>query len=133
MKRGRFPVAAESARTFDGILFDSKSEMIRYCELVLLQKAKEISELERQPRFPVEIMNQHFCTYTADFRYRDSESGEVVVEDVKTAGTERDKAYRLRKKAAELYHGIEIQAVDKNGTNLKKRRKRLTSKAKSVK
>ena len=129
----KFKRAAESDRTIDGVVFDSKSEMTRYLQLKLLEKAGEIYNLERQPRFPVEILNQHFCTYTADFRYRLSDTDELVVEDVKTTGTEKDAAYRLRKKAAQLYWGIEIQAVDKNGADLKKRRKRLTSKVKSVK
>jgi hypothetical protein len=35
-------------------------------------------------------------------------TGKVIIEEVKSTGTMKDAAYRLRKKAAELYHGIEV-------------------------
>ena len=40
--------------TIDGITFDSKREMKRYCELKLLEKAGEISGLELQPEFDIQ-------------------------------------------------------------------------------
>ena len=129
----RFARTPVENRTVDGIVFDSKVEMTRWASLLLLWRAGRITNLERQPSFPVEINNQHFCTYTADFRYRLASTDEIIVEDVKTSGTEKDAAYRLRKKAAELYHGVQIDAVDKNGALLKKPRKRLTKPKKSVK
>jgi hypothetical protein len=117
----------------DGIVFDSKVEMTRWASLMQLYKAGQITDLKRQPSFSVEINNQHFCTYTADFIYKLASTDEEIIEDVKTTGTEKDAAYRLRKKAAELYHGVQIYAVDKNGTLLKKPRNRLTKPKKSVK
>lgn len=94
--------------TVDGITFDSKREAKRYGELKLLQRAGEIGELQAHPGFPVSINDRHFCLYTADFQYRDLKTGSLVVEDVKSSGTRKDTAYRLRKKAAELYYGIII-------------------------
>lgn len=123
MKRSRFAVAPVAERTMDGIVFASKGELVRYAELKYMQKAELIYGLELQPAFPVEIRNQHYCTYTADFAYWSAETDEKIVEDVKTSGTVKDASYRLRKKAAELYYGIEVRAIDKTGKSLKKGRK----------
>ena len=84
----------------DGIKFDSKREMNRYCELKLLEKAKEISHLELQPKFllidgfrykgkKIQAMN-----YIADFQYIEKDGTEVV-EDVKGFKT---KEYNIKKK-----------------------------------
>jgi len=123
MRRPRFVVSAKEERTMDGIIFDSRSEMDRYADLKLLQRGKVIRELELQPAFPVEINGAHFCTYTADFAYV-NEYGQKIVEDVKSAGTEKDAAFRLRKKAAELFYGIQIFSVDKSGNEMKSRRRK---------
>jgi hypothetical protein len=124
MARSKFQVSDKSQRIVDGILFDSKNEMKRYNNLVLLVKSRQISNLKLQPSFPVEINCHHYCTYTADFSYFDCKTEELVIEDVKVAITEKDPAYRLRKKAAELYHGIKIIAVDFDGNILGGRRKK---------
>ena len=105
----RFPVAPRSERTVDGVVFDSKREAKRYAELKLLQRAGAISALEVQPSFEVRICGHLFCRYTADFGY--VENGKPVVEDTKSTGTRKDAAYRLRKKAAELAHGIKITEI----------------------
>ena len=59
----------------------------------------------------VEIGGKHFCTYTADFVYFDVALGREVIEDSKSTGTAKDAAYRLRKKAAQLHHRINIDEV----------------------
>jgi hypothetical protein len=107
----KYKVAAKEERTLDGIVFDSKSEMKRYAELRIMQAAGEISMLMCQPEFKVEINGQHYCTYTADFEYHDDRLGEWIFEDVKSVATEKDPAFRLRQKAAELFHGITIHNV----------------------
>lgn len=112
MAKNRFVVVAPDRRTLDGILFASKKEMMRYADLKMLQKANEISGLEVQPKFPVAINGLHFCTYTADFRYT-TKDGDVVIEELKSTGTAKDAAYRLRKKAAELFHAIKVSVVIK--------------------
>lgn len=108
--RGRFPVAPREERTIDGKTFASKGEAQRYAELKLMERAKVISRLEIQPSFDVHINGQKLCTYTADFSYLDA-AGDLVIEDKKSSGTAKDPAYRLRKKAAELAHGIRVREV----------------------
>lgn len=83
----------------DGILFDSKKEADRYLELKMLQKAKVISDLERQPRFT--LQEAFVCDgnryqkleYVADFKYQ--ENGETIIEDIKGVKTE---VYKIKKK-----------------------------------
>lgn len=105
----------------DGHLFDSKKESQRYQELKLMRQAKQIEELELQPMFPLHVMELHRSggvpikiatvgIFTADFRYVDLASGEIVVEDVKSEAT-KHTAYRLRKKIAEAVHGITIREL----------------------
>jgi hypothetical protein len=76
------------------ILFASKGEARRYIELKTLEHHKLIKDLELQPKFPLWItepiskIKYYFWTYIADFKYRDIELGEIVVEDVKGMKTE---------------------------------------------
>ena len=110
MAKNRFAVVEPERRTMDGFVFASKKEMLHYADLKMLQKAKEISNLELQPKFPVHINGNLFCTYTADFAY-DTKDGERVIEELKSSGTAKDAAYRLRKKAAEMYYGIKVNVI----------------------
>lgn len=99
------------AVVIDGIRFASKREAKRYGDLALMQRGKLIADLECQPAFTVEIGGMKFCTYTADFRYRDLGTNRTVVEEVKSTGTRKDPAYRLRRKAAELFFGITVTEI----------------------
>ena len=107
----RFKVSPIEERTLGGIVFASKKEMKRYAELRLLERAGEVQDLELQPEFRVSINGEHFCTYTADFSY--IEKGQRVIEELKSTGTAKDAAYRLRKKAAELFYGIKVRVIIK--------------------
>lgn len=107
----RFKVSPVEERTLGSIVFASKKEMKRYAELRLLERAGEVQDLELQPEFRVSINDQHYCTYTADFAY--TEKGERVIEELKSTGTAKDAAYRLRKKAAELFYGIKVRVIIK--------------------
>lgn len=85
----------------DGIEFDSIREADRYCELKLLEKAKEIRNLELQSRFLLQDKfkdkqgNTHRkVEYVADFMYIDK-CGKTIVEDVKGVLTD---VYKLKKK-----------------------------------
>lgn len=85
----------------DGIKFDSKREAERYCELKLLEKAKEIRNLELQPRFLLQdkFVDKYGKThrkieYVADFMYVDK-NNKKIVEDVKGVMTD---VYKLKKK-----------------------------------
>ena len=105
----RFKVSPKAERTLDGITFDSKKEMMRYAELKLLQRAGEIEGLTCQPSYTLEIGGKPFCKYTADFSY--IQRNVFVIEDVKSTGTVKDSAYKLRKKAFELSMGLKVTEV----------------------
>jgi hypothetical protein len=94
--------------TIDGIRFASKAEARRYQELKLLERAGEIHNLETHPKYTLSVNNQVICTYTADFRYE--ESGEVIVEDVKSRPT-MTPVYRLKKKLMKAIYDIDIKEV----------------------
>ncbi|MFH1858568.1 MAG: DUF1064 domain-containing protein, partial [Candidatus Omnitrophota bacterium] len=85
----------------DAIWFASGKEAGRYQELLLLEKAGEISHLKKQVNFPISIDGQLICTFRADFTYRDKE-GNDVVEDTKGYRDPKDLAYRLFKMKAKL-------------------------------
>ena len=110
----------------NGIVFDSKKEAKRYSELSLLEKARAITELQRQVKY-VLIPAQREpdtvgkrggiikgktiekeCSYIADFVYRDAETGELIVEDTKGF---RTKDYIIKRKLMFYVHGIKIQEV----------------------
>lgn len=110
----------------DGMMFDSRREARRYHELLMLQKAGKIKDLQRQVPFLL-IPDQREAdtigkrggvhkgrvierkiTYIADFCYYDSESEEMFVEDAKGF---RTAEYRLKKKMMLYFHGIRIKEV----------------------
>ena len=94
--------------TVNGILFDSKREAHRYYELLLLEKAGEISDLKLQ--VPYELIpkqkGERACIYKADFVYR--QNGETIVEDVKGVRTD---AYKIKRKLMLWRYGIRIREV----------------------
>ena len=99
----------------DGITFASKREAKRYTELKLLERAGEISHLELQPRFPLEVEGEKICVYVADFQYWDHDSertgalpGRCHVEDVKGV---RTPVYKLKKKLVEALYDVVIEEV----------------------
>lgn len=103
-----------------GQVFDSEKEYARYLELKLLEKAGEISQLERQVKYdliPKQMdeegkMIERPTVYVADFQYRDNNTGEFIVEDVK--GYRRGQAYAvfsLKRKLMLWRYGIRIREV----------------------
>ena len=101
------------AVTLNGEKFDSHKEARRYGELVLLERAGQISNLERQVRFEL-IPSQYrdgrcverAAHYIADFVYM--EDGKKVVEDTKGF---RTKDYILKRKLMLMVHNIRIKEV----------------------
>ena len=91
----------------DGVTFHSKKEANRYGQLKLLLQAGEISGLELQPQYPLEVNGQLITKYIGDFRYREK-NGDLVLEDVKGTYT---PIYRLKKKLVKALYGIEIKEV----------------------
>lgn len=98
---------------FDGEKFDSKRELARYHELLLLQRAGRISKLRRQVSFalcpPVVIQGRKrpALKYVADFVYLPAASEVEVVEDVKGRITE---GYRIKRHLMAAL-GIEIKEI----------------------
>ena len=92
--------------TSDGIKHDSIREANRWCELLLLQRAGMIQDLQRQVKFELipKQEGERSVHYIADFVY--TENGIRVVEDVKGMKT---KEYRLKKKMMLYFHGIKIK------------------------
>lgn len=93
----------------DGIRFASKREAHRYGELKLLQRAGEISGLQRQPRFVLSVQGQEICSYIGDFQYSERKGHPYVIEDVKGFETPEFKIkWRL---AQALHPGIDWRLV----------------------
>lgn len=78
--------------------FDSKDEYTRYLELLALEGAGEISDLQTQVKYELVPKTDMFraMTYTVDFQY--IENGKLIVEDVKgyTHRTGKGKAGKWR-------------------------------------
>ena len=100
----------------DGIVFDSNHEARRYAYLKTLERAGEISGLERQVKYilvPAQAgedgkIVERAVIYVADFVYRDVRSGETVVEDAKGMHT---REYIIKRKLMRYVHGIRIREV----------------------
>lgn len=93
----------------DGMTFDSIKEYTRWIQLKAEEEAGNITNLERQVRFPIEIAGIHICDYVSDFLYfRD---GVRIVEDVKSEMTKKLPVYRLKKKLLAALNNIEIQEI----------------------
>jgi hypothetical protein len=101
----------------NGGTFDSKRELQRYQELLLLQKAGQICCLERQPSFelvPGVVLygrKRPPLKYTADFSYFVTARGLEVIEDVKSKAS-RTEAYIIRRHLMRHVHGMEITEVE---------------------
>ena len=98
----------------DMYVFDSAKEAKRYRELKLLERAKEISNLELQPRF---LLQESFkkngktyrkIEYVADFKY--IENGKTIVEDVKGLQTD---VFKIKHKLFERkYPELELRIIE---------------------
>lgn len=110
-------------------VFDSKKEAKRYQELLLLERAGEISNLQRQVKYvlipaqkepsnkvytrgknkgyckPGKVLERE-CSYVADFVY--TEDGKTIVEDSKGF---RTKEYIIKRKLMLYMHGIRIKEI----------------------
>lgn len=100
----------------EGITFDSLKEYRRFCELRLLEKAGQITNLQRQVKFEL-IPTQRdasgkllekACSYVADFVYYDPALFADVVEDTKGF---RTTEYIIKRKLMLYRHGIKIKEV----------------------
>ena len=121
---------AIKTKTTDGLVFDSTHEARRWEQLLLLQRAGKITNLQRQvayellpaqyetyPRFSKDggkrlkdgqRLIERKVEYVADYVYTDAETGETIVEDAKGI---RTKDYILKRKLMYAVHGIRIKEV----------------------
>lgn len=102
---------------FNGIKFDSKKEMNRYKELKILERAGLIKNLKLQPAF---ILIPSFkkngktyrkTSYIADFQYYDTKQEKIIVEDVKSKATAKDKVYRLKIKMFLFRYNLDFKEI----------------------
>lgn len=102
--------------TRDGMTFDSLKEYRRYCELSLLKRAGQITNLQRQVKFVLiptqrdangKLLEKE-CSYVADFVYYDPALFADVVEDTKGF---RTTDYIIKRKLMLRVHGIRIKEV----------------------
>lgn len=99
------------------VKFDSRKEARRYDELRLLERAHQISDLQRQVKFvlipaqrdPKGKLIERQCYYVADFTYKDSR-GNLVVEDTKSEAT-RTPVYIVKRKLMLWVHGIRVREI----------------------
>jgi hypothetical protein len=91
--------------------FDSKKEFARWQQLQNMLAAGAIYELDRQVKYRIEVNGVHVCDFIADFRYKRTVDGREVVEDVKSAITRKNRAYRIKYKLMRAVFGIDIQEI----------------------
>ena len=99
--------------------FDSIAEHDRWLELMVLQRAGAIRDLECHPRYevlpaqrtPQGRQNFKPVVYTPDFRYTDAATGRLVVEEVKSEYTRHEPAYVIRRKLLYYTHGIYVEEI----------------------
>lgn len=93
--------------TVGGIKYDSVLESRRGQELILLEKAGKIQNLQRQVPYDLSVNGVKICKYIADFVY--DMGGIRTVEDAKSEFVEkRDKAFPLKRKLMLACHGINV-------------------------
>jgi hypothetical protein len=97
------------AHGLTGERFDSKAEGSRYLTLKALERAGRIRDLERQPGFTLHGLDgSKLCTYRADFRHVDVETGRTVITEVKGFPT---PLWKLKRKLVESEYGVAIEEV----------------------
>jgi hypothetical protein len=95
--------------TTDG-KFDSKLEYYRWCELLILERAKNIKDLKRQVKFVLIDKSKYGreISYIADFTYYIGDK--LIVEDTKSSAT-ITRVYTLKKRLMAERYGIIIQEI----------------------
>ena len=104
--------------TVNGKVFDSKKEAKRYCELIKLEQAGLIKDLETQKKFLLlDTFRKNGKTYKqisyyADFVYFDFYSKKTIVEDVKASKDFKTQVYKIKRKLFEYkYPDLTITEV----------------------
>ena len=103
---------------YEGIEFVSRKEAARYKELELLERGKDIYNLQTQVKFLL-IPSQKIdgkvverpTYYVADFVYHRASDDSLVVEDVKSPMTRKLPCYVMKRKLMLKEHGLQIHEV----------------------
>lgn len=95
----------------NGITFDSKKEARRYLELKKLKDAGFIDDLELQVKFVLipKQEGERECSYIADFVYKNKQTGETIVEDVKSSPRYKTDVYKIKKKLMLFVYNIKVK------------------------
>lgn len=103
----------------DGTLCDSKKEALRLNQLLLMERAGVIKELQKQVKFvliPKQVKGgkvvERECSYVADFVYWENRKDDLwvkVVEDVKSEATRKKESYIIKRKLLLFLKGIRIR------------------------
>lgn len=109
-KTGRIPRSSKAARTVNGVVFDSLKEAKHYVLLRELERAGKISNLECQTKFALLVNGELIGHYHADFTYL-SETGQLVVADVKSSHTRKDPLFRWKAKHLRAQYGLTVKEV----------------------
>lgn len=104
---------------YEGKVFDSKKELARYKQLLVMQQSGYITNLRMQVSYPLKvrewIVNDvkvdlgywYMREYIADFVYEID--GLTIVEDVKSKHTKNMRPYKIKKKLLKAIYDIEIK------------------------
>lgn len=101
----------------DGHIFDSKHEAQVCSELMLLQKAGEISKLQFHPTFVLVVNQEPICKYTPDATYHDKDDRLHVI-DAKGFKRSRktgkmlprvDREFHMKRKLMRACFGLEVE------------------------
>ncbi len=106
--------------TIGGETYDSTGEANRHAQLKLLERARVIQSVSRQPRFTLCVNGEEVCEFVGDFAY--FENGRQVIEDFKGVVT---PLFRLKRKLFKaLYPALELRVTNRKGeiVNIKTRR-----------
>ena len=109
--RNRFKVVPKDQRTIDGRVFASGLEAQHYAGLKLQERLGEIRDIVCQPSWRLDVEGVHIGTYTADFGFTVVATGRREIIEVKSSGTKKDAAYRLRRRLAQALHKIAVVEV----------------------
>ena len=81
---------------------DSKIEIKHYNELLIREKAGEIRDIVKQPKFELQNGFKYFnetvraISYKADFQYFDIKRNITIIEELKSSYTAKLADYRIR-------------------------------------
>jgi hypothetical protein len=101
----------------DGVKHASKKQGLRWVVLRQMEREGRIKNLRREVTYRLEVNGKLICKYIADHVYEEPLKlvgggwTELVVEDVKSPATRKNRVYRIKRKLMAAIHGIDIKEV----------------------